>query len=247
MFENELDPFGEAFKEFTINKDTTIRIHRDDGYSTDETIDKYFLEYEDWPEIEKKALEFVKERVLDVGCGPGRHLLWLQQKGLICTGIDISPLAVEVAKSRGVKHSRVMDLQDLKFVTAKFSTVLLMGNNIGLCGSYERTKQLLNDVYKITTTEGVIIGTTRDPLETENPKHLNYHRMNREKGNPPGLARIRFEFNGKFGEWFNLLLLTPEELEEVVKSTGWEIKQLFRSTTALEGLYSVVLSKREKI
>lgn len=39
-------------------------------------------------------------RVLDVGCGPGRHLIALAEAGLSMTGIDVSTKLLEVARDR---------------------------------------------------------------------------------------------------------------------------------------------------
>ena len=50
-------------------------IRRDDGYVSEAGFDPYFAEYNEWPEGERKALECVKGRALDVGCGAGRHSL----------------------------------------------------------------------------------------------------------------------------------------------------------------------------
>ena len=38
------------------------------------------------------------ERVLDVGCGPGRHALELARRGIVTHGIDISETFVEIAR-----------------------------------------------------------------------------------------------------------------------------------------------------
>jgi 2-polyprenyl-3-methyl-5-hydroxy-6-metoxy-1,4-benzoquinol methylase len=46
-------------------------------------------------------MQFVKGRVLDVGCGAGRHSLYLQEKGFDVLGTDISPLASESASLGG--------------------------------------------------------------------------------------------------------------------------------------------------
>jgi 2-polyprenyl-3-methyl-5-hydroxy-6-metoxy-1,4-benzoquinol methylase len=46
--------------------------------------------------VYEEAMQFVKGRVLDVGCGEGRHSLYLQEKWFDVLGIDISPLAIKV-------------------------------------------------------------------------------------------------------------------------------------------------------
>lgn len=56
----------------------------------------------------KQEVEFLLElldlpegaRVLDVGCGPGRHLLALAQAGLAVTGIDVSEGFLAIARDR---------------------------------------------------------------------------------------------------------------------------------------------------
>ena len=67
-------------------------IERDDNYiDTGSEAGTYFTEYQDWSRLERRAIELVKGRILDVGCGAGRPALYLQQKGFDVTGIDNSP------------------------------------------------------------------------------------------------------------------------------------------------------------
>lgn len=57
----------------------------------------------------KQEVDFLQElldlpggaRVLDVGCGPGRHAIPLTQAGLQVTGIDVSERFLEIARDRG--------------------------------------------------------------------------------------------------------------------------------------------------
>lgn len=43
------------------------------------------------------------ERVLDVGCGPGRHAIALAQAGLQVTGVDVSAGFLDVARGRAAE------------------------------------------------------------------------------------------------------------------------------------------------
>ena len=60
----------------------------------------YFSEYEEWMGSEKAAMEHVCGRVLDIGCGAGRHSLSLQNQGFEVVAIENSPLAIKVCKTR---------------------------------------------------------------------------------------------------------------------------------------------------
>jgi len=243
--EVSVDPFGRALMAYFKGKRVSCLVRRDDGLVDEDDLTWYFSEYEDWPEVEKRFLGRVRGRVLDVGCGPGRFILWLQGRGFTVTGIDISPLAVEVARLRGVRDCRVMDARELRFPPSSFETVLMMGNNFGIAGGVEETEEMLRDLHRITTEDGIIIATSRDPLDTENPRHLAYHERNRRRGRPPGLVTIRFEFRGEVGPWFDLLLATPEEMEEIARAAGWHLEEVYRDRSRRwRGLYSALLVKR---
>ena len=41
------------------------------------------------------------ERVLDLACGHGRHMQWLQQQGFHCLGVDRDPVALHTAAGFG--------------------------------------------------------------------------------------------------------------------------------------------------
>ena len=85
-------------------------------------------------------MEFVNGRVLDVGCGAGRYSLYLQKKGFDVLGIDVSPLAVKVCRLKGVKKTQVMSIEALNFKPRSFDSVLMMGNNFSLFGSFKKAK-----------------------------------------------------------------------------------------------------------
>ena len=180
-----MDAFGEALLAHIRGEPSDHQTERDDGFIREVDATMYFQGYDDWPEYEREAMLECKGRVLDLGLGAGRHYLWLQEKGHEVVGIDLSPLAVEVSRMRGIRDCRVMGMRTLDFPEGSFDTVLMMGANLGIAGEVPEIQAVLSDLDRVTTTDGVIIGSTRDPLKTEEPAHLAYHEMNRQRGKPP--------------------------------------------------------------
>ena len=68
------------------------------------------------------------ERVLDIGCGAGNHLLMFHRLGLDITGIDASPCMLDIAQSRlGSKASlRIGRAEDLPFEDNEFDLATLI-------------------------------------------------------------------------------------------------------------------------
>ncbi len=68
------------------------------------------------------------ERILDIGCGAGNHLLLFYRLGFDVTGLDASPYMLEVARSRlGNKVSLKMGMaEDLPFEDNEFDLATLV-------------------------------------------------------------------------------------------------------------------------
>ena len=214
---------------------------RDDGHTNEVDTSRYFASYEEWPEYEREAMLEARGRVLDVGLGAGRHSLWFQERGHEVVGIDLAPLAVEVSRLRGVRDARVMDVTELSFPDNHFDTVLMMGSNLGIVGEIPEIRRVLSSLDRVTQPDGIIIGSTSDALKTENPAHLAYHEMNRRRGKPPGLVRIRVNFRDVKGELFDFLMMGEELLSEILEPTNWEVSKIYGSGN---GDYIAVLSKK---
>lgn len=218
-------------------------VERDDGRIDAISPELYFSVCEKWPHVEQRAMEFVKGRVLDVGCGAGRHALYLQKKGFDVLGIDVSPLAVKVCKLRGLEKARIMSIEDIDFKKNSFDTIIMMGNNFGLFGSFKKAQRLLRRFHKITSENGLIIADTRDPYKTDNPEHLEYHKLNRQRNRMGGQARIRIRFGKMATKWFDYLMVSKEEMKEILKGTGWSVRE-FIDTEGPE--YLAVLTKQHE-
>jgi SAM-dependent methyltransferase len=236
------DPFGEAFLDYYEGKGPVMTIERDDGYEDQDNMSEYFAEYKDFPECEKRALEHVRGRVLDIGVGAGRAALHLQSKGFEVVGIDLSDKAIEVARRRGVKQTVKMSACDIHFEEGSFGTAIAFGNNFGLCGSPEGVMAMLLRLRKVLTNDGVILAESINPLATDNEAHLKYHAANRAKGRMAGQVRLRDRYKGLVSIWSDLLMVTPAEMRGMAERVGWMIEVIYENRGP-PSFYVAVLKK----
>jgi 2-polyprenyl-3-methyl-5-hydroxy-6-metoxy-1,4-benzoquinol methylase len=244
FMEKTQDAYGQQLlAQFNSGTPKVEFIERDDNFiDTGSEAGLYFFEYEQWPPVEQKAIKQVKGRVLDIGCGAGRHSLYLQQKGFEVTAIDNSPGAIEVCKLRGLKSAMVKPIAEIdEFEPNSFDTILMMGNNFGLFGDAENAKLFLKKLDRITSSDAQIIAGTRNPYKTDIPEHLEYHESNRQRGRMPGQIKMRVRYRKTVGEWFDYLFVSPEEMKEIVAGTNWQIEELMMESG--EANYFAVISK----
>jgi len=235
------DAFGhKLMDQFTYGGAVEI-VERDDGYvdASGGQFD-YLAPYKKWPKFEQQAIRLAKGKTLDIGCGGGRVLLYLQEKGLDAVGVDISPLALEVCRRRGAKDVRLIPITKLSRKVGVFDTIVMYGNNLGLLGNPRRAKWLLKRFYEMTSPEALIIGETIDPYKTTMKEHLDYHKANRAKGKLGGELRLRIRYKKFIGDWFDYMFVSKKELTDILEGTGWQVRRYFESGGAL---YIAVLEK----
>jgi len=226
----EEDAYGQLLWALYNGKNSVEILERDDGYiSAYSSPNVYVSSYEDWKSYEKKAMEFVKGRVLDVGCGAGRHSLYLQEKGYDVFGIDISPLAIKICKLRGLKKAQVLAIEDIRFKPDSFDTILMMCNGFGLFGTPKNAQKLLRTFYNMSNKNALIIAQTNDPYKTDNSAHLDHQKSNRKQGRMSGHERVRLRYEKYATEWFDHLLVSKEEMKKILNGTGWKIKEFLDS------------------
>ncbi len=220
------DAFGHIIYDNHKGLDTDHVIERDDGYIDPMIGDHgYLSEYKNWPSHEKKAMKLVRGKVIDIGCGAGRHSIYLQSKGLDVLGIDNSQLALKACKERGLKRTKHMPITRLSRRMGKFDTILMLGNNFGLMENPKRARWLLRRFHNMTTSDGRIIAETMDPYGTEKPEHVWYHKRNLKLGRLGGQVRIRARYKKYKTPYFDYLFVSKKELETLIKGTGWKVSQ----------------------
>lgn len=237
------DAFGHALLAYYQNEAQLGVIEREDGYVDVFQTKVFFSEFEAWPDTTKKALKSVKGKILDVGCGAGRHALYLQRNGFDVTAIDRSPLAVKVCRQRGLENVKVMAINQVHaFPRNAYDTVLLLGGNFGLLGGVRRARALLRQFQRVVTPSGRIIAETRDPYQTDNPAHRKYYASNEKRGRMPGQEKIRIRFKQYVGEWYDYLRVSKKEMKRILHPTGWQTKEFIETK---DSAYYTALLKEE--
>ena len=156
------DLFGTAILDYQTNNSP-------EDISTETTISEadvmevsyLFRSYKEMPKLEQKALQLAKGKILDVGCGAGSHSLYLQEKGLEVTSIDISANAIKTCALRGVKNAQIQNVLDLD-PKDKFDTILLLMNGTGIFGTLEHTSKYLQKLKSLLAPNGQILIDSSD-------------------------------------------------------------------------------------
>jgi 2-polyprenyl-3-methyl-5-hydroxy-6-metoxy-1,4-benzoquinol methylase len=81
-------------------------------------------------------------RVLDVGCGPGRHALALARRGIEVVGADLSPAFVALAREAATAEQlpatfEELDVRDLAFDAEFDAAICLCQGGFGLLGGHD--------------------------------------------------------------------------------------------------------------
>ena len=223
MLLKPMEPYGLALKEyFEGNRNAKAIFHRDDGQTENHFVANYFRDKSQFSSLDKQAISLSRGNVLDIGAGVGPHALELQALGLNVLAIDISSIACEIMKKRGVKNVKCTSVYDLK--EGGFDTILLMGRAIGFVEDLSGLKKFLEFSSTLLNSNGCIILDSLDVRITTNPEHLKYQEKNLQMGCYFGEIRLQIEYKGLKGEEFRILFVDPQTLKKISLDTGHSCK-----------------------
>ena len=156
--------------------------------------------------IDEAVLDRVHGPVLDVGCGPGRHVVALQARGVDALGIDISPGFLAVARTRGATVLEACVFGRLPR-TGRWASALLLDGNIGIGG----------DPTALLTRLGELL----------RPGGRVYVELAAADDHSGGVLVVRAEHHDQPGPWFRWAVVGPRRLDRVAREAGWRVVEHF--------------------
>jgi 2-polyprenyl-3-methyl-5-hydroxy-6-metoxy-1,4-benzoquinol methylase len=118
----------------------------------------------------EKEIDFNKQtRILDIGCGSGRHSIELTKRGYNVTGIDLSESLLKRANEKALKENLNIDFQkqDARHLTFnnEFDLVIMICEGaFPLMETDEMNFQILQNASKALKEKGKLIFTTLNGL-----------------------------------------------------------------------------------
>ena len=154
-------------------------------------------------EVEERALARVRGPVLDIGCGPGRHVRALARRGVLAVGVDVSAAAVTLARRRGAVAVRASVFDGIPGAGSWPSALLLDGNiGIGACPTV-----LLRRVASLLAAGGDVL------VELQPPRRGVV------------IEELRLEHGGACSAWFRWATVAVDAIDEPAAAAGLRVAE----------------------
>jgi SAM-dependent methyltransferase len=143
--------------------------------------------------------------VLDVGCGPGRHVLALARRGMLVLGIDVAPYALVLARSQGAPVLERSVFAHLPG-SGRWATALLLDGNLGIGGD---PPTLLRRLAALLRPGGRVLSELEPP------------------GTGGGPERARLEVGGRAGPWFPWARVAVDDAAGLAVAAGFVLAEVW--------------------
>ena len=181
-----------------------------------------FRSFEQMPHLEQIALERAKGKILDVGCGAGSHSLYIQNKGLDVTAIDISANAINACQLRGLKNTRMQNVLALQNET--FDTILILMNGTGIFGTLAALPAYLQHLKSLLNPNGQILLDSSDLIYMYDENEDGSYSIPAE--GYYGEISFTVSYKGQTDPPFPWLYLDYNTLQRAAQANGLQCEQI---------------------
>lgn len=215
------DVYGQALSDFYHDQlKSPLLLHNSYGEVEQMPVEVFYRSEEELSDLERYALSMAKGSVLDVGAGTGVHTLICQELGLVTTAVEVSSMACDIMRQRGVEtiiNENILAYQP----DHKFDTILLLMNGTGVAGKINDLLVLLTHLKNILSPEGKIIIDSSD---------ISYLYDQLPKSHYFGEVTFQYEYDGQKSEVFPWLYVDQDKLIDVASRAGLEAQVIFEGS-----------------
>lgn len=156
--------------------------------------------------VDERVLDRAPGPVLDVGCGPGRHLHALARRGAVGVGVEVSASAVRHARAGGavVLQRSIFDVP----ATRRWSSALLLDGNVGIGGD---PVALLGRLAELLHPGGRVV-VELEPAGVAWPPG-------------PGQTMVRIESEARVSRWFPWAWVTGTSIGATADAAGFAVTE----------------------
>ena len=188
--------------------------------------------------IEQEINHIKSTKILDIGCGTGRHTIELSKRGYSVKGVDLSQAqierAIEKSKEEGIDIDfKVADARNLEFESEFDLVIMICEGGFPLMETDEMNYQILINASKALKSSGKLIFTTLNGVFALFHSVKDFINSGAVKGasseNTFDLMTFRdhsvYETEDDFGKTLSLecneRYYVPPEISWLVKSVGF--------------------------
>ena len=215
-----------CYEDFVANGAGQIRIVRDDGNISIDNPKRWFDQEFELSDMDKECLLSVANgTILDIACGTGVHMRYLQNRGREVYGVDISSFSVELAKMFGTKNVYEASFWDFD-IGMKFDNAICMNGSIGFVENLDGVQRFLNKASHLLNDGGFLYLQGVDWRIDYTGKHKKYHEANVAAGRYPGIVRLHQEYGDIVEDEFEWIWVDTDTLEKLAREAGYRMARL---------------------
>ena len=182
-------------------------------------------------------------RLLDLGCGTGRHVIHFAARGLEVTGVDLSSEMLAVAReklARNELRARLIraDICELSGLNdSSFDYCACMFSTLGMIRTNELRLRVVREAHRVLRVGGILAlhvhNRLHSLLDAKGRRWLRRNRIEAASGGAELGEKVTYGYRGL--REMRLHVFSRREIEALVGGNGFEVQRLVRLNESRTG------------